>query len=126
MSWYRTAFKKFSEILWRHVSYNTARDIGHPNIRIVKTGLYLGCETHGKFEPSQSFAMALEWNNIKRKRSFSVNDADLIRYLKGETLPRFGEKGYIALGVEGYPVGWGKIEENGLKNLYPKGWRRTR
>ncbi|NLM27186.1 MAG: NOL1/NOP2/sun family putative RNA methylase [Clostridiaceae bacterium] len=100
--------------------------IGHPNIRIVKTGLYLGCETHGKFEPSQSFAMALEWNNIKRKRSFSVNDADLIRYLKGETLPRFGEKGYIALGVEGYPVGWGKIEENGLKNLYPKGWRRTR
>jgi len=100
--------------------------VDHPDIKTVKTGLYLGCETHGKFEPSQSFAMALEWSSIKRKESFSVNDGDLIRYLKGETLPRFGEKGYIALGVESYPVGWGKIEENCLKNLYPKGWRRTR
>ncbi|HEY8499038.1 MAG TPA: RsmB/NOP family class I SAM-dependent RNA methyltransferase [Clostridia bacterium] len=100
--------------------------INHPDIKTVKAGLYLGCETHGKFEPSQSFAMALEWSNIKLKESFSINDADLVRYLKGETLPRFGDKGYIALGVEGYPLGWGKIEENGLKNLYPKGWRRIR
>lgn len=100
--------------------------VNHPDIRTIKTGLYLGFETHGKFEPSQSLAMALKWSQIKRKESFSVNDADLIRYLRGETLSRFGEKGYIALGVEGYPIGWGKIGENGLKNLYPKGWRRSR
>jgi NOL1/NOP2/fmu family ribosome biogenesis protein len=100
--------------------------VNHPDIRTIKTGLYLGFETHGKFEPSQSLAMALKWSQIKRKESFSINDADLIRYLRGETLSRFGEKGYIALGVEGYPIGWGKIGENGLKNLYPKGWRRSR
>jgi len=100
--------------------------VNHYGIKTIKTGLYLGFEAYEKFEPSQSFAMALEWSNIKRKESFSVNDADLIRYLRGETLSRYGEKGYIALGVEGYPIGWGKIEENGLKNLYPKGWRRAR
>ena len=100
--------------------------VNHSGIRIIKTGLYLGCEAHKKFEPSQSLAMALKWSQIKRKESFSVNDADLIRYLRGETLSHFGEKGYIALGVEGYPIGWGKIGENGLKNLYPKGWRRSR
>ncbi len=99
---------------------------GNPGLKTVKTGLYVGSEAHGKFEPSQSLAMALRWGNMKRKESFSLQDADLMRYLKGETLTREREKGYIVLGVECFPLGWGKIGQNGLKNLYPKGWRKTR
>lgn len=95
-------------------------------LKTVKTGLYVGSEERGSFEPSQSLIMAIRWENIRRKESFSLEDPDLMRYLKGETLQRDGEKGYIALGVDGFPLGWGKLGENGLKNLYPKGWRKTR
>jgi NOL1/NOP2/fmu family ribosome biogenesis protein len=70
--------------------------------------------------------MSLKWENIRRGESFFLNDPQLLRYLKGETLPLEGDKGYIALGVEQFPLGWGKLGENGLKNLYPKGWRKTR
>ena len=79
-----------------------------------------------KFEPSHSFIMAMKWDSIKKGKSFERQDPLLLKYLKGETLPIDGEKGYIGLGVENYPLGWGKLEENGLKNLYPKGWRKNR
>lgn len=95
-------------------------------LRTVKTGLYAGTESPHGFEPSQSFIMSMEWENLKHRESFSLNDPELMRYLKGETLFRDGEKGYIALGVDEFPLGWGKIEESGLKNLYPKGWRKAR
>lgn len=95
-------------------------------LRTVKTGLYLGCVEHGKFIPSQSFIMSLKWNEIKKRKSFSLVDPLLLRYLKGETLTLEGEKGYIGIGVENFPLGWGKFEENRLKNLYPKGWRKAR
>lgn len=95
-------------------------------LKLVKTGLYAGEEVYGKFEPSQAFAMALDWNNVIRKKGFALDDPALIRYLKGETLIFEGEKGYILLGVETFPLGWGKINNNQLKNLYPKGWRKTR
>lgn len=96
-----------------------------PGIKEVRTGLYVGSEKHQNFEPSQSLIMALQWETIKRKESFSLQDTDLLRYLKGETLEREGDEGYIALGVDNFPLGWGKIGPNGLKNLYPKGWRKT-
>ncbi|AGC67663.1 ribosomal RNA small subunit methyltransferase F [Thermoclostridium stercorarium subsp. stercorarium DSM 8532] len=95
-------------------------------LRIIKTGLYLGEEIHGKFEPSQAFAMALDWSNVRTKKGFSADDPELIRYLKGETLFFEGEKGYILIGVERYPLGWGKMDGSRLKNMYAKGWRKTR
>ena len=95
-------------------------------LKLVKAGLYAGEEAHGKFEPSQAFAMAVDWNNVRKKRAFSLDDPDLLRYLKGETLLIEGDRDYILLGVDSFPLGWGKINDNGLKNLYPKGWRKTR
>lgn len=109
-----------------HMNIIPAGFENNEKLRIIKTGLYVGEEVHGKFEPSQAFAMALEWNNAKRKKGFSLDDPDLMRYLKGETLFSDGEKGYILIGVENYPVGWGKIDDKRLKNLYPKGWRKIR
>jgi NOL1/NOP2/fmu family ribosome biogenesis protein/23S rRNA U2552 (ribose-2'-O)-methylase RlmE/FtsJ len=131
-------FRKFSEAMLFHIPrgvYHMGNTELHilpqgyqntPGLKIVKTGLYVGSEEHGTFEPSQSLIMALRWENLKRKESFSVENPDLYRYLKGETLQREGEKGYIALGVDEFPLGWGKIGDNGLKNLYSKGWRKTR
>lgn len=95
-------------------------------LRTIKTGLHLGSEKYQKFEPSQSFIMAMKWDEIKKKKSLAREDPLLLRYLKGETLPVMGEKGYIGIGVENYPLGWGKLEESRLKNLYPTGWRKIR
>ena len=60
--------------------------------------------------------------------SLPVSDQRLTRYLKGETLNIEPEeaahaKGWHLLCVEGYPIGFGKLVGQTLKNKYPAGWR---
>lgn len=94
-----------------------------PSIKWDKAGLYLGEYVKGRFEPSQSLIMSLKPENFKRMIEFRNGDHNIVRYLKGETLISSGEKGYTAVCIEKYPLGWAKQEEGMLKNLYPKGWR---
>ena len=77
----------------------------------------------GRFEPSASLVMAMRMSDFKRVLNLSVQDHSVIRYLKGETLIHDGEKGYVAVCVDGFPLGWAKQDGGTLKNLYPKGWR---
>ncbi len=94
-----------------------------PAVRWDKAGLYLGEYQKGRFEPSQSLIMASKPGDFKRVVSFEREDQRLLRYLKGETLFIEGEKGYTAICMEEYPLGWAKQDSGTLKNLYPKGWR---
>ncbi len=94
-----------------------------PDLRWEKAGLYLAQYMKGRFEPSASLVMAMRMNDFKRVINLSVQDHSVIRYLKGETLIHDGEKGYVAVCVDGFPLGWGKQDSGTLKNLYPKGWR---
>ena len=60
--------------------------------------------------------------------SLSVSDERLTRYLKGETLNIEPEeaahaKGWHLLCADGYPIGFGKLVGQTLKNKYPAGWR---
>ena len=60
--------------------------------------------------------------------SLPVSDERLTRYLKGETLNIEPEeathkKGWHLLCADGYPVGFGKLVNQILKNKYPAGWR---
>lgn len=94
----------------------------------LRNGLYLGDLKKNRFEPSQPFALALHKDDVKSIISLSVNDPRISRYLKGETLLiEDGEsackKGWHLLCVEGYPLGFGKLVNNTLKNKYPAGWR---
>ena len=111
----------------------------------LRNGLYLGEIRKDRFEPSQSFAMAL-----KKKESTAVIDLDysdmrVEKYLRGETLEvddivehnlqeaeEMGkakamkkrlEKGWQLVCVNGYPLGWGKLVNGTLKNKYHAGWR---
>jgi len=93
-------------------------------IKIAKFGWYLGEVQNNKFEPSHSFVMALKKQDIKNVINLESTSDDLIRYLKGETLIREGVKGYTAICVDGYTIGWAKQINGILKNLYPKGWRK--
>lgn len=92
-------------------------------LRWEKAGLYLGEYVKERFEPSASLAVAMKMNDFRRVLNLSAQDHRVIRYLKGETLLRDGEKGYTAVCVDGFPLGWAKQDSGTLKNLYPKGWR---
>lgn len=99
---------------------------GMPNVkglRLLRTGWYLGEIKKDRFEPSQSLAMGLSLNQAKHAIDFSVNQEAVIRYLKGESLRIEANKGWNLVGVDGYPLGWGKSNNNMLKNKYYTGWR---
>lgn len=98
-----------------------------PNLDRLKTakfGWYLGEATADRFEPSHSLVTALGINEIKKVIDFKADSREVFSYLKGETVMLEGDKGYTAVCVDGYTLGWAKQTGDMLKNLYPKGWRK--
>ncbi|MCD7744533.1 MAG: RsmF rRNA methyltransferase first C-terminal domain-containing protein [Lachnospiraceae bacterium] len=55
-------------------------------IRYLRTGLLLGTLRRGRFEPSQALAMLLDSTGFPAVLNLPVQDARVMRYLKGETL----------------------------------------
>ncbi len=101
---------------------------GLQGIRILRSGLLMGELKKNRFEPSQALAMSLKKEEYRQVLDFPVSDARVIRYLKGETLdvedqvtPK--EKGWYLVCVDGYPLGFGKLSSQTLKNKYLPGWR---
>ncbi len=93
------------------------------NLKVVRTGLLLGEIKKNRFDPSQALAMALKKEDFKRVLSLSKEDNQVIKYLKGETIFIEGENGLNLVTVEGYPLGFGKLNNGTLKNGYEKSWR---
>jgi len=96
-------------------------------LKVAKFGWYLGNFSRGKFEPSHSLVVSLKKDDIKNTADFDSHSMEVLRYLKGETLMMDGLSGgkrLTAVCVNGYTLGWAKQEDDMLKNLYPKGWRR--
>lgn len=99
-----------------------------PKLRYLRTGLYLGEVKKNRFEPSQAFAMALSPETFDSCISFSSEDIRTIKYLKGETievgdLSPVRKKGWQLVCVDGFALGWGKLNGEILKNKYYAGWR---
>ncbi len=108
-------------------------------IPFLRNGLYLGEIRKDRFEPSQSFAMALTGTEYASVVDFKWTDERVYRYLKGETVdlteedPAAGirllnrgpsrQKGWQLICVDGYPLGWAKLVNGTLKNKYHSGWR---
>ena len=99
-------------------------------VRTLRNGLFLGEIKKNRFEPSQSLALYLTMDQYKQSITLPVQDDRVIRYLKGETIDLTEEakaagvkSGWILLGVDGYPLGWGKLAQGTLKNKYLAGWR---
>lgn len=97
-------------------------------IRFLRTGLLLGELKRKRFEPSQALAMNLKKEEYEHIIDLPVTDERVIKYLKGETLdvedmtaPK--EKGWYLVCVDGYPLGFGKLGGQMLKNKYLPGWR---
>ena len=97
-------------------------------IRFLRSGLLLGELKKNRFEPSQALAMYLKKEEYDNILDFPVSDERVIKYLKGETLDvedlvSNKEKGWYLVCVDGYPLGFGKLANQTLKNKYLPGWR---
>ncbi|MCR5215790.1 MAG: RsmB/NOP family class I SAM-dependent RNA methyltransferase [Lachnospiraceae bacterium] len=104
----------------------------YSNLHKLRVGLLLGEEKKNRFEPSQALAMALSKEDYELWIDLPSKDLLVTRYLKGETLdvndfPETVTKptkdGYYLICVDGFPLGWGKVSGDQVKNKYHAGWR---
>jgi len=99
-------------------------------LRVLRPGLHLGTLKKNRFEPSHALALALSPGEARRCCPVGVGDRQTDNmpaaraYLKGQTFPFTGEKGWYLITVDGYSLGWGKLAGETMKNHYPKGLRK--
>ncbi|MBR4815966.1 MAG: RsmB/NOP family class I SAM-dependent RNA methyltransferase [Lachnospiraceae bacterium] len=95
-------------------------------LRVLRTGLFLGEMKTGRFEPSQSLALALKKEEYGNCLNLSLSDDRVVRFLKCESIDvkdGEAEDGYCLVMVDGYPLGWGKLDKGRFKNKYLPSWR---
>ncbi len=94
-------------------------------LRLLRCGLLLGEMKKGRFEPSQALAMALKKDDYENTYDMELEDPDVKRYLKCESIasPEDVEVGYVLVCAGGFPLGWGKKSKGSFKNKYLPGWR---
>lgn len=98
-------------------------------LRILRCGLYMGDMKKNRFEPSQSLAMFLKKQQFPNVFDMPVSDERVVRYLKGETIELTQEEekklkdGICLICVEGFSLGFGKLNRGTMKNKYLPGWR---
>ncbi len=83
----------------------------------------MGEQKKNRFEPSQSLAMVLKKEEFDNIVDISSDDERVFRYLKGETIDADAKDGWALVCVDGYPLGWGKMNRGTMKNKYLAGWR---
>lgn len=91
-------------------------------LRVMRSGLYIGDIKTKRFEPSQAFAMTLKKEDAKISLDFNIDDEALKRYMRGESFVVNCDDGWCLVCLEGYPLGWGKVQNGRLKNKYLPSW----
>ena len=97
-------------------------------IRTLRTGLLLGELKKNRFEPSQALAMTVKPDEYSTVVDFKADSSSVVKYLKGETIEADegrlrGNAKNVLITVDGYPLGWGKLNGTSIKNKYLPGWR---
>ena len=94
-------------------------------LRVLRSGLYLGERGKYRFEPSQALAYALNKDSFDPILDLKRDDPRVLKYLKCETIsvPESLMEGYILVCVDGFPLGFGILKGNRLKNRYPAAYR---
>ena len=67
--------------------------------------------------------MTLSKEDFKRVIDLDSDGAQVIKYLKCETIFIEGENKLNLITTKGYPLGFGKLNNGTLKNGYEKHWR---
>ncbi len=102
-------------------------------IHFLRNGIYMGNLKKKRFEPSQPFALVLSKDTFDNCLDLPGDDLRLARYLRGESFQLCEDEqtgmvsgltnGWYLVLADGFPLGFGKIAGNVLKNKYPAGWR---
>lgn len=93
-------------------------------LKVLRPGLHLGELKKNRFEPSHALALALPPEFAVHVWNLDSHDSIVSAWLKGQTFPAEGEKGWYLICVDGFSVGWGKLAGGIMKNHYPIGLRR--
>lgn len=100
-----------------------APDLG--GLRVVRPGQHLGEWKKRRFEPNHALAMSLPADQFAHVVELTdIGEPAVEAYLRGETLPGTGDRGWCAVAYRGFPLGWGKEAKGIVKNFYPKGLRK--
>lgn len=94
-------------------------------LKVLRPGLHIGTLKKNRFEPSHALALAMAPGDAARVWNLSSTEGIVRAYLRGETFPAQGDKGWYLICVDGYGIGWGKLAGGIMKNHYPKGLRRN-
>jgi len=105
--------------------YLVSEGIDVSGLRVLRCGLRLGTVKKNRIEPSHALALAMSADELKSRVELAPGDERLMRYLRGEVI-ECDAKGWCAVCVNGYPIGWGKASGGVLKNHFPKGLRAMR
>lgn len=104
-------------------------------LKVLRPGLDLGTIRKDRFEPAHALALALRKSDFRSVYCLAMaaesDAASAVKYLKGETIipeeDHFKQgksgRGWTALTVDGFPLGWCKAVGGTLKNHYPRGLR---
>jgi NOL1/NOP2/sun family putative RNA methylase len=90
-------------------------------LRLVHRGVWLGSLKKGRFEPAHPLALFLKPGQARKTLDLAAGSRELAAYLRGEPLDG-GARGWTAVTVDGWPLGWGKGVQGTLKNHFPRGW----
>lgn len=97
---------------------------GLKGLKVLRPGLHIGTLKKNRFEPSHALALALVPSQAVHVWKLQSGDSVVGAYLRGETFPAEGEKGWYLICVDEYGIGWGKLAGGIMKNHYPKGLRK--
>ena len=98
-------------------------------LKVQRAGLHIGEFKKQRFEPSHSLALALKLSEAKNVVKLTCDNPQTIGFFNGQSVMLSDEqaaeckKGWALVCVDGYTVGWGKVNGTQVKNHYPKGLR---
>ncbi|HQB31778.1 MAG TPA: RsmF rRNA methyltransferase first C-terminal domain-containing protein [Erysipelotrichaceae bacterium] len=94
-------------------------------IRTIRSGLLIGTVRNKRFVPATALALALKKEQFRQVIDLKTEDIRVIKYLKGETIEvkEYDFQGYVLVCVAGYSLGFGKVDNGIMKNMYEVGFR---
>lgn len=90
-------------------------------LRLLSAGVHAAEYRNGRIIPAHGLCMAYPATVFRR--SINATPEELALYLEGNVFHRVIADGYVAVCVQGYPLGWGKAVRGVIKNHLPKGLR---
>lgn len=95
-------------------------------LHVIRNQVLLGEMIKKRFEPHQHLYSSVNFKQIRTnnlKKCVELTSDEVISFYQGNTLAIKGYKGYIALSYKDIVIGFGKGDNNIIKNKYPKGLR---